>query len=144
MWCSESAKAEFGNAVRRHRAVVRRARRLRLGRRRRGLSGQGFGLGRGRRLRQRGSSNAGGQQRWWSHHTQVHGMFPDPNDGLRNQCQHFCWYFLPWHRMYLHSFEAICRSIIEFHRGRLWAEENPHSPTGSGTIFHFTLPLDMA
>ncbi|MCB0892470.1 MAG: tyrosinase family protein, partial [Propionibacteriaceae bacterium] len=22
------------------------------------------------------------------------------------------WYFLPWHRMYLHSFEAICRSII--------------------------------
>jgi two-component system sensor histidine kinase DctS len=39
---------------------------------------------------------------------------------------------------------SICRSIIEFHRGRLWAEDNPHSPTGSGTIFHFTLPLDMA
>ena len=39
---------------------------------------------------------------------------------------------------------SICRSIIEFHRGRLWAEDNPHSPTGSGTIFHFTLPLVMA
>ena len=37
---------------------------------------------------------------------------------------------------------SICRSIIEFHRGRLWAENNPHSPTGSGTIFIFTLPLE--
>jgi two-component system sensor histidine kinase DctS len=37
---------------------------------------------------------------------------------------------------------SICRSIIEFHRGRLWAEDNPHSPTGSGTIFRFTLPLE--
>ena len=56
--------------------------------------------------------NNGPQHRLWSHHTQVHGMNPDPGDGLRNQCQHFCWYFLPWHRMYLHAFEAICRSII--------------------------------
>jgi two-component system sensor histidine kinase DctS len=39
---------------------------------------------------------------------------------------------------------SICRSIIEFHRGRLWAEDNPHSPTGSGTIFIFTLPLEAA
>ncbi|HLO62590.1 MAG TPA: PAS domain S-box protein [Azonexus sp.] len=39
---------------------------------------------------------------------------------------------------------SICRSIIEFHRGRLWAEDNPHSATGSGTIFHFTLPLEAA
>lgn len=39
---------------------------------------------------------------------------------------------------------SICRSIIEFHRGRLWAEDNPRSPTGSGTIFRFTLPLDAA
>jgi two-component system sensor histidine kinase DctS len=37
---------------------------------------------------------------------------------------------------------SICRSIIEFHRGRLWAEDNPRSPTGSGTIFIFTLPLE--
>jgi two-component system, LuxR family, sensor histidine kinase DctS len=37
---------------------------------------------------------------------------------------------------------SICRSIIEFHRGRLWVEDNSHSPTGSGTIFKFTLPLE--
>jgi len=30
----------------------------------------------------------------------------------------------------------ICRTIIESHHGRLWAEENPEG----GTIFHFTLP----
>ncbi|MDD2743906.1 MAG: ATP-binding protein [Rhodocyclaceae bacterium] len=37
---------------------------------------------------------------------------------------------------------SICRSIIEFHRGRLWVEENPRSTSGSGTIFIFTLPLE--
>ena len=37
---------------------------------------------------------------------------------------------------------SICRSIVEFHRGRLWAELNTNSPTGSGTIFKFTLPLE--
>ena len=37
---------------------------------------------------------------------------------------------------------SICRSIIEFHRGRLWVEDNTQSPSGHGTIFHFTLPLD--
>jgi signal transduction histidine kinase len=31
----------------------------------------------------------------------------------------------------------ICRSIIEFHKGRLWVENNPEG----GTIFIFTLPL---
>ncbi|MBS1141794.1 MAG: sensor signal transduction histidine kinase [Proteobacteria bacterium] len=39
---------------------------------------------------------------------------------------------------------SICRSIIEFHRGRLWAEDNPQSTTGSGTMFFFTLPLETA
>ncbi len=37
---------------------------------------------------------------------------------------------------------SICRSIIEFHRGRLWAEDNTQSATGNGTIFHITLPLE--
>jgi hypothetical protein len=32
----------------------------------------------------------------------------------------------------------ICRSIIEFHSGRLWVEPNP----AGGTIFHFTLPME--
>ena len=39
---------------------------------------------------------------------------------------------------------SICRSIVEFHRGRLWAEKNDASPTGNGTIFIFTLPLESA
>jgi two-component system sensor histidine kinase DctS len=39
---------------------------------------------------------------------------------------------------------SICRSIIEFHRGRLWAEDNASAPSGSGTIFTFTLPLESA
>jgi len=39
---------------------------------------------------------------------------------------------------------SICRSIIEFHRGRLWVEENTLWPGGSGTIFKFTLPLESA
>lgn len=34
----------------------------------------------------------------------------------------------------------ICRSIIEFHDGRLWAEPNP----AGGSIFRFTLPLEAA
>lgn len=34
----------------------------------------------------------------------------------------------------------ICRSIIEFHEGRLWVEDNP----GGGTIFLFTLPTELA
>ncbi|SBT10281.1 C4-dicarboxylate transport sensor protein DctS [Candidatus Propionivibrio aalborgensis] len=33
----------------------------------------------------------------------------------------------------------ICRSIIEFHRGRLWVEDNPEG----GTIFVISLPITM-
>lgn len=32
---------------------------------------------------------------------------------------------------------AICRSIVESHHGRLWAEANP----AGGAVFHFTLPV---
>lgn len=37
---------------------------------------------------------------------------------------------------------SICRSIIEFHRGRLWVEDNSESATGHGASFYFTLPLE--
>lgn len=37
---------------------------------------------------------------------------------------------------------SICRSIIEFHRGRLWYEPNREPPEPRGTIFIFTLPKD--
>jgi two-component system sensor histidine kinase DctS len=33
----------------------------------------------------------------------------------------------------------ICRSIIEFHHGRLWVEDNPEG----GTIFFITLPITV-
>ncbi len=39
---------------------------------------------------------------------------------------------------------SICRSIIEFHRGRLWVEDNATAAGESGTIFAFTLPLESA
>jgi len=32
----------------------------------------------------------------------------------------------------------ICRSIVEFHKGRMWVDANP----AGGTIFRFTLPLE--
>jgi len=35
---------------------------------------------------------------------------------------------------------SICRTIIESHHGRLWAEANP----GGGTVFRFTLPIATA
>jgi signal transduction histidine kinase len=34
----------------------------------------------------------------------------------------------------------ICRSIIEIHNGRIWYEPNGEK----GTIFHFTLPIDLS
>lgn len=37
---------------------------------------------------------------------------------------------------------SICRSIIEFHRGRLWFEPNRQGPGCRGTTFIFTLPKD--
>jgi two-component system sensor histidine kinase DctS len=32
----------------------------------------------------------------------------------------------------------ICRSIMEFHRGRVWAEPNPEG----GSVFSFSLPVE--
>ncbi|GIM91836.1 tyrosinase family protein [Paractinoplanes toevensis] len=41
----------------------------------------------------------------------VHGGAVE--DRFLNQCQHFTWYFLPWHRMYLYWFEQIARKFIQ-------------------------------
>ena len=44
----------------------------------------------------------------------IHGFPPTPNpDPLWGQCQHGNWWFLPWHRAYLHCFEKICRRYAE-------------------------------
>lgn len=37
---------------------------------------------------------------------------------------------------------SICRSIVEFHRGQIWVEDNSSSSTGTGSRFIFTLSLD--
>ncbi|MEY2474008.1 MAG: tyrosinase [Actinomycetota bacterium] len=45
----------------------------------------------------------------------VHGVgspVDPPPDQFRSQCQHNCWYFLPWHRWYLYYFEQIIRSLL--------------------------------
>jgi tyrosinase len=50
----------------------------------------------------------------------IHGTF-DPDTSWPagvgadtwNACQHQSWYFLPWHRMYLHHFERILKGIID-------------------------------
>jgi len=41
-----------------------------------------------------------------------------------------------YHEGARHGGLSLCRSIIEAHGGRLWAEPNPDG----GTIFRFTVP----
>ena len=36
----------------------------------------------------------------------------------------------------------ICRSIIEFHQGRLWAENQYNTQGLCGSVFRFTLPFE--
>lgn len=40
---------------------------------------------------------------WWEAHADIHANF----------CPHGNWYFLPWHRAYLHFFELVCREFSE-------------------------------
>ena len=49
----------------------------------------------------------------WSYQAAIHAL-PQGQAGDRflNQCQHFCWFFLPWHRLYLYYFERIVRAAI--------------------------------
>jgi tyrosinase len=57
--------------------------------------------------------------RSWLNLANIHGTFtprsewpPDVGDREWNACQHRSWFFLPWHRMYLHHFEKIVRAAI--------------------------------
>lgn len=50
----------------------------------------------------------------WAYMAAIHGRRGEPGGrGARfNQCQHMTWYFLPWHRIYLHHFEVTVRDAI--------------------------------
>jgi tyrosinase len=49
----------------------------------------------------------------WAYQAAIHGLPPgQAGDAWLNQCQHFSWYFLPWHRLYLYYFENIVRAAI--------------------------------
>ena len=49
----------------------------------------------------------------WTYLSAVHGRTGAPLPGTNwNACQHGSWFFLPWHRMYLHYFERIVRAEV--------------------------------
>jgi hypothetical protein len=49
----------------------------------------------------------------WTYQAAVHGRTGAvPPGAAWNECQHGSWYFLPWHRMYLHFFERIVRAEV--------------------------------
>jgi tyrosinase len=50
----------------------------------------------------------------WASQAAVHGAPPGlPRDRFVDQCQHNTWFFLSWHRMYLHFFERIVRAALD-------------------------------
>jgi tyrosinase len=52
----------------------------------------------------------------WVYQAAVHAVgFGGSPDAFRDQCQHACWFFLPWHRMYLYWFERIVRAAVVAH-----------------------------
>ncbi len=52
--------------------------------------------------------------RSWRYQAAIHGITGavPPQGAPWNTCQHATWYFLPWHRMYLHHFEQLVRSFL--------------------------------
>ncbi len=48
----------------------------------------------------------------WSYQAAMHGTTTTPSKPLWNGCQHFGWYFLPWHRMFIYYFEQIVRAAV--------------------------------
>src|SRR5438552_3544487 len=55
--------------------------------------------------------------RSWRHLAEIHGAsIPQnqwPAGAIWNACEHGSWYFLPWHRVYLHHFEKIVRDAVK-------------------------------
>jgi tyrosinase len=56
--------------------------------------------------------------RGWPYLARVHGAVEPQNTWPQdvddwNSCQHGSWFFLPWHRMYLHYFEMIVKDVID-------------------------------
>lgn len=82
----------------------------------------------------------------------VHGAAV--TDKFLSQCQHFTWYFLSWHRMYLYWFEQIVRKIIQdladvddqtketwaLPYWNCWDPRRPGTPATSTNPFVDTLP----
>jgi tyrosinase len=52
--------------------------------------------------------------RSWRHLAAIHGAAAGgwPPGARWNECEHGSWYFLPWHRVYLHHFEKIVRQAV--------------------------------
>jgi tyrosinase len=50
----------------------------------------------------------------WTYQAAIHALpRGQAGDEFLNRCQHFCWFFLPWHRLYLYYFERIVRAAIQ-------------------------------
>jgi tyrosinase len=61
-------------------------------------------------LRARPASDPAG----WEYLAAIHGRKPGawPPGATWNQCRHGSWFFLPWHRVYLHYFETVVRQAV--------------------------------
>jgi tyrosinase len=59
----------------------------------------------------------------WAYQAAMHGIqSSSPPTPPANQCQHYSWYFLPWHRLYVYYFEQIVRAQVVANGGpATWA-----------------------
>lgn len=58
----------------------------------------------------------------WAFQAAMHGSHTKSAAWPFNQCKHFSWWFLPWHRMYLYYFERIVRAaVVAGHGSPDWA-----------------------
>ncbi len=74
----------------------------------------------------------------WRFLAAMHGLQapnggPDTSNVLWSNCQHGSWFFLPWHRMYLHAFELIVQDALQDDEWSLpyWYAVDPDDPDKS-------------